>query len=39
MLLWQRSSVQMDHGLFGIFGRLFLEKSYDTLEVLIFGLW
>ena len=35
MLLWQRSIVEMDHGLFWYFGPYFIEKSHGTYEIRI----
>ena len=39
MLLWQGSIVEIDYGLFRVFGQYFIGKSLSTLKILIFGLW
>ena len=36
MLLWQRSIVEMDHGLFWYFGPEFMEKSHFTYGIRIY---
>ena len=39
MLLWQGSIVEIDYGLFRVFGPYFIGKSLGTFKILIFGLW
>ena len=39
MLLWQGSIVELDYGLFRVFGLYFIGKSLGTLKKIIFGLW
>ena len=39
MLLWQRSIVEIDYGIFRVFGLYFIGKSLGTFKILIFGLW
>ena len=39
MLLWKGSIVEIDYGLFRVFGPYFIGKSQSTFKILIFGLW
>ena len=37
MLLWQMSIVEIDHGLFRVFGSYVIDKSVHTLVILDIG--
>ena len=39
MLLWQGSIVEIDYGLFRVFGPYFIGKLLGTFKIVIFGLW
>ena len=39
MLLWQGSIVEVDYGLFRVFGPYFIEKYLGSFKIWIFELW